>query len=898
MPTHKEFPESSLGSTRHATGRRYPRIMGLMERVVGWMDRHTVIVDLLLFLPLCVLTGMVIVSTENAQGLLFSVSDIGQVIWSQIYILPLAMRRRYPQIAALTFVGLCMLHMIFGPSIMLTDVVALVMLYSVIVYGDPRNTRAFIALSFMMSLIATAVITSSYTIGPLFSDAANTTGWLGYDSCPSNSPDLVPWPCIRDVSANATAVLLLFLICLVAVIIMAFWQRARLYTIRMMQERNASLEARQREEARIAALAERRRIARDMHDVVAHTLSTIIVQSDAGRYAGSHDLGIARSTMQTIDRESDAALRNMRQLLGIFEDSPADIPRMTGGHATTPLPEATPLSSNHSAFPQVTDDSTPRKRTGSADSTSVVQSGETAEPSFETIDELIREHDSLPGNPGIVHHVDGTPRSDALSPAASTAAYRMVQESFSNINKYAGDDVQVLLRERWSNSGLHISIQDNGLGMGSTQDGHQPGFGLLGMKERVEALGGRVQAGPMPQGGFLVEAELPLSHASHQETSGTEDTHNPGLKERITEFFHHLRSKPFEQASSASGKRFNLIERLSQWSERHYTLIDTLIMAVIIVLGIWSQALWSGLVTFSDILPITEKTAPVGAAFVIFALVAPLCFRRRFPQTTAGIVVVACVLQLLCVPDVYLVNILALLYLHAVILLGPSSRIRWTVITTFAMCVLLGVKLFVAEFWGYPTLLLAMFKSPLVNSSSTDSLSTSLTASVVIGLGTLALCSATTASALWTRTKGNNALVLREREEALRDEEEQQRRLAASVERDRIGNAIQHEVTSTLQAVRRKAIDGLDNLDTITDTSQKEVAQNVQDSFAAIGKEGRLALAHMRRLLRILRESKSDAGGETTSGTPQDGMDLAPAPTLEEQLKHLARVTSSDSGTR
>ncbi|MDN6522135.1 MAG: sensor histidine kinase, partial [Bifidobacterium crudilactis] len=163
---------------------------------------------------------------------------------------------------------------------------------------------------------------------------------------------------------------------------------------------------------------------------------------------------------------------------------------------------------------------------------------------------------------------------------------------------------------------------------------------------------------------------------------------------------------------------------------------------------------------------------------------------------------------------------------------------------------------------------------------------------------TLALCSATAASALWTRTKGNNALVLREREEALRDEEEQQRRLAASVERDRIGNAIQHEVTSTLQAVRRKAVDGLDNLDMITDTSQKEVAQHVQDSFAAIGKEGRLALAHMRRLLRILRESKSDAGGETTSGTPQDGMDLAPAPTLEEQLKHLAQVTSSDSGTR
>lgn len=91
-----------------------------------------------------------------------------------------------------------------------------------------------------------------------------------------------------------------------SVIIMALWQRARNATLAAMRERNASIVAKEAEETRIAALAERARIARDMHDVVAHTLSTIIVQSDGGRYAGAHDLAIAKHTMGTIRHEADA----------------------------------------------------------------------------------------------------------------------------------------------------------------------------------------------------------------------------------------------------------------------------------------------------------------------------------------------------------------------------------------------------------------------------------------------------------------------------------------------------------------------------------------------------------------------------------------------------------------
>lgn len=81
----------------------------------------------------------------------------------------------------------------------------------------------------------------------------------------------------------------IFEVCIISTVIVAFWQRARLATVRMMRERNEAIAARDQDERDIAALAERARIARDMHDVVAHTLSIIIVQSDGGRYAGTHD---------------------------------------------------------------------------------------------------------------------------------------------------------------------------------------------------------------------------------------------------------------------------------------------------------------------------------------------------------------------------------------------------------------------------------------------------------------------------------------------------------------------------------------------------------------------------------------------------------------------------------
>ena len=128
---------------------------------------------------------------------------------------------------------------------------------------------------------------------------------------------------VADMMAQYMLVLTpIFEVCIISTVIVAFWQRARLATVCMMRERNEAIAARDQNERDIAALAERARIARDMHDVVAHTLSIIIVQSDGGRYAGTHDPAVARNTMETIRHESERALHDMQRLLGVFGGSP------------------------------------------------------------------------------------------------------------------------------------------------------------------------------------------------------------------------------------------------------------------------------------------------------------------------------------------------------------------------------------------------------------------------------------------------------------------------------------------------------------------------------------------------------------------------------------------------
>lgn len=89
--------------------------------------------------------------------------------------------------------------------------------------------------------------------------------------------------------------------------------------------------------------------------------------------------------------------------------------------------------------------------------------------------------------------------------------YHVVQEALTNVRKYAGLNVNVEVREEWNSGTLSFTISDDGRGASAAMDGHKAGYGLLGMNERIEAVGGMVEAGPRLNGGFAVHAG-PIGH--------------------------------------------------------------------------------------------------------------------------------------------------------------------------------------------------------------------------------------------------------------------------------------------------------------------------------------------------------------------------------------------------
>lgn len=234
---------------------------------------------------------------------------------------------------------------------------------------------------------------------------------------------------------------------------------------RLSAEQSARLAAVTSEKEHIArqtVLDERARIARELHDLVAHSMSIVAVQAGVGHYLIDRDPDRAREALATIETTSREALTEMRRMLGVLRlDTTAE------DRALEPQP-------------------------GSADiGTLVVAANENG------LDvELATEPDGeLPELPSGV----------ALS------AYRIVQESLTNVRKHAGP-ARVRITLRCQSDRLLITVDDDGRGVSSevSDRSEGPGFGLTGMRERASVLGGELHAGPRPGGGFRVQATLPI----------------------------------------------------------------------------------------------------------------------------------------------------------------------------------------------------------------------------------------------------------------------------------------------------------------------------------------------------------------------------------------------------
>ena len=203
-----------------------------------------------------------------------------------------------------------------------------------------------------------------------------------------------------------------------------------------------------------AAIAEERaRIARELHDVVAHSISVMVLQARGGRRVFQSDPADARQAFAIIERTGHQALEEMRRLLGMLRQ----------------IDEGLPLA------PQ---------------------------PSLGDLASLV-EQVRAAGLPVQVA-IEGEARE--LPTGVDVSAYRIVQEALTNALIHAGPASACILI-RYRPDDLELEITDDGLGTG---DSSGPGYGLIGMRERVSVYGGELQAGRRPQGGYALRVRLPL----------------------------------------------------------------------------------------------------------------------------------------------------------------------------------------------------------------------------------------------------------------------------------------------------------------------------------------------------------------------------------------------------
>ncbi|MCP5024859.1 MAG: sensor histidine kinase [Actinomycetia bacterium] len=327
-----------------------------------------------------------------------------------------------PVLAVVTVLSMILLVLDYSAPHMLAAVVAL---YSVGAHVDrPRSVQAF------------AAATATFTIIALI-------GW-------SVAEEDVTLP---DISWTLAILTTAFVI--------GDNLRGRRAHLATLEARAVDLEREREQLAQRAVIDERQRIARELHDVVAHTMSVMVVQAGAARRLIDQQPEQARSALQSVETTGRSGLDEMRRLLGVLR---TDGENGNGGADYAPQPSLTQLA---------------ELVAGCADA----------------------------GVP-VELQVSGQPPE--LPAGLDLSAYRVVQEALTNTMKHAGP-ARATVSLDWSPDELTISVIDDGRGAAAVDTG--PGHGLLGMSERVDLYGGNFRAGPHPGGGFGVHATFPFAPA-------------------------------------------------------------------------------------------------------------------------------------------------------------------------------------------------------------------------------------------------------------------------------------------------------------------------------------------------------------------------------------------------
>jgi signal transduction histidine kinase len=388
-----------------------------------WLRRHPGLVDSALALLVAGLsTGTVLAAGVFQPHKLVALPLVACVC------VPIAVRRKHPAGVFTVLVVAGGLQVLLLPGPLVSDVAVLVALYTLAAYRPRRIAVPGLLVTLVGSVIAIFRWVPAGAIGDWWTLSEVLAVFWG--------PALTAW-LLGDMTR---------------------WRRSY---YRELEERAARLERERDAQAQIAAAAERARIARELHDVVAHNVSVMVVQADGASYAISSSPDRARDALMAISATGRQALAEMRSLLGVLRSA--------------------------------------------SDSSAAVSGAELApQPGIEQLSGLLAQARAT-GLP-VSFTVEGVPRQ--LPRGTALTAYRVVQESLTNARKHGGPGVTATVTLRFCEDEVALVVADDGMASPKEADGQ--GHGLIGMRERVELFGGTVTTGPKPGGGYRVMVTLPV----------------------------------------------------------------------------------------------------------------------------------------------------------------------------------------------------------------------------------------------------------------------------------------------------------------------------------------------------------------------------------------------------
>ena len=423
-PAHEESDLLALGASKMTfgvAGRQYERMrhgadvlasrwMNHLQRLAHWIEGHQFTVDLAIALGTAGVSilGLITQHRLSALSLCFCVA----------LCVPLLLRRVSPRIGFAVIALVAFLQWLLAAP-QLADAAVLIALYWVALEGDLAE----------VALAAATVEAGAIMAAIRWSPSEPLKIWVGLSGL--------------AVAAGVLGVTV----------------RQRRALLISLQEKAARLEFERDQEGRLGAAAERARIAREMHDIVAHNLSVMIALADGATYSMGSSPDRAIQATQRVSETGRQALLEMRRLLGVLREE----------------------SSSQPLEPQ---------------------------PSLDRLDELLARMQAA-GIP-VSMEVDGEPRE--LPAGVQLAVFRVAQEALTNTLKHAARPTRAHLALHCGPREVELEVTDTGDGSAVPVEGPPAagsgGRGLRGMRERAAAYGGMLDAGPSPGGGWRVHLRL------------------------------------------------------------------------------------------------------------------------------------------------------------------------------------------------------------------------------------------------------------------------------------------------------------------------------------------------------------------------------------------------------